>query len=199
MPFKIYNLLKNCTGSVKCCRYDKLLCDCLGAWAICISLRIFVCQTSAEEVLSMSRNQNWSLLRQNNSKSIWRVSTFLDLKHIQMFKFNPQLRVGHRYHVIDYEHVNMLKIQGVWNSSDAFAVILLQQKPVLVSAYAQNFFSWISAKKTLQRNASCSAPKTVIWVTMVANERYLTYRQLCGKASMWIFMYCRCKNGPKLG
>ena len=28
-----------------------------------------------------------------------------------MFKFNPQLPVGRRYHGIDYEHVNMLKIQ----------------------------------------------------------------------------------------
>ena len=32
----------------------------------------------------------------------------------------------------------------------------------------------------------------------VANEKYLPYLQLCGKASMWIFMYCRCKSGPKL-
>ena len=53
-------------------------------------------------------------------------------------------------------------------------------------------------KKKLQRNANCSAPKTVIGVTKVANERYLPYLQLCGIASMWIFMYCRCKSGPKL-
>ena len=32
-----------------------------------------------------------------------------------MFKFNPQLRVGHRYHGIEYEHVNILKIQNVEN------------------------------------------------------------------------------------
>jgi hypothetical protein len=37
-------------------------------------------------------------------------------------------------------------------------------------------------KKTMQRNANCSAPKTVIGVTKVANERYLPYLQLCGKS-----------------
>ena len=75
----------------------------------------------------------------------------------------------------------------------------LNKRPVLVSAHAQNFFSWSSAKKTLQVNANCSAPKTVIGVTKVANERYLPYLQLCGKAFLWIFMYCRCKSGLKLG
>ena len=43
-----------------------------------------------------------------------------------------------------------------------------------------------------------SAPKTVIGVTKVANYIYLPYLQLCRKASMWIFMYCRCKSDPKL-
>ena len=36
-------------------------------------------------------------------------------------------------------------------------------------------------KKTFQGNANCSAPKTVIGVTKVANKRYLPYLQLCGK------------------
>ena len=44
-----------------------------------------VCQTSAEEVLSMSRNQNWSLLRQNNSKSIWRVLNKFYLNIVKIF------------------------------------------------------------------------------------------------------------------
>ena len=66
----------------------------------------------------MSRNQNWSSLRQNNSKSNWQVSNILDLQHVHRFKFNPYLPVGHRYHGIDYEYVNMLRIQNVWNSSD---------------------------------------------------------------------------------
>ena len=42
---------------------------------------------------------------------------------------------------IKFKHVNMLKIQNVWKASDAFAGILPQQKPVLVPAHAQNFFS----------------------------------------------------------
>ena len=33
---------------------------------------------------------------------------------------------------IEFEHVNMLKIQNVWKVSDAFAVVLPQQRPVLV-------------------------------------------------------------------
>jgi hypothetical protein len=61
----------------------------------------------------MSRNQNWSLLRQNKSKSIWQISITLDLQQVHMFKFNPQLCVGHRYHGSEYEHVNMLKIVKV--------------------------------------------------------------------------------------
>ena len=40
----------------------------------------------------------------------------------------------------------------------------------------------VQRKKTLQGNANCSAPKTVIGVTKVANERYLPYLQLCRKA-----------------
>ena len=78
---------------------------------------------------------------------------------------------------IEFEDMNMLKIQSVWNSSDAFAVFLPQERPVSVSAHAQNFFSWSSAKKTLQGIANYSAPKTVIGVTKVANERYLPYLQ----------------------
>ena len=39
---------------------------------------------------------------------------------------------------IEFEHGNMLKIQNVWKVSDAFAVILPQQRPVLVSAHAQS-------------------------------------------------------------
>ena len=49
--------------------------------------------------------------------------------------------------LIEFEQVILLKIQSVWNSSDTFAFILPQQRPVLVSAHAQNFFSWSSEKK----------------------------------------------------
>ena len=33
----------------------------------------------------------------------------------------------------------------------------------------------------------------------VANEIYLIYLHFCGRASMWIFIYCRCKTGSKCG
>ena len=86
----------------------------------------------------------------------------------------------HFYHVADtikvvfLFYVSLLKIQFVWNSSSAFAVILSQQRPVFVSAHAQNFLSWSLAEKiNLQGNANCSALNTGIQVTKVANERYL--------------------------
>ena len=100
---------------------------------------------------------------------------------------------------IEFENVDMLKIQSVWNLSNTFGFILPQQRPVLVSANAQNFFSWSSAKKSVQGNANCSATRKVIGVTKAANERYLPYLQLCGKAFFVNFMYRRCKSGPKLG
>ena len=39
-----------------------------------------------------------------------------------------------------------------------------------------------SAEVWQMGNANCSAPKTVIWVTMVANEKYLPYLKLCVQA-----------------
>ena len=91
-----------------------------GAEKFAIPCKVFSSsrQTSAKEVLSMHRNQNWSLLRQINSKSIWQISNTLDFQHVHMFKFNSQIRVGHMHHGIEYDHVNMLKIQSVWNLSD---------------------------------------------------------------------------------
>ena len=44
-------------------------------------------------------------------------------------------------------------------------------------------------KKTMQGNANCSAPKTVIGVIKVANKIYLPYLQLPGKAFFVIFMF----------
>ena len=96
-----------------------------------------------------------------------------------MFIFNPMIHVANTKLGIEFEHVNMLKIQSVLNLSDTFAFILPQQRTVLISAHAQNFFSLSSAKKTLQGNAICSSPKTVIGVTKVANEIYLPHLQLC--------------------
>ena len=59
-----------------------------------------------------------------------------------MFMINPGKQLG-----IEFEHVNMLNFQNIWKASDAFAVIVPQQGPVLVSANARNFFSLSSAKK----------------------------------------------------
>ena len=51
----------------------------LGAEQFVFPCTLFFAEFQLKKVLSMSRNQNWSLLRQNNSKSIWRVSKKLDL------------------------------------------------------------------------------------------------------------------------
>ena len=103
------------------CRYGKYLSfvnlvtpvTVLGDEQFAFFCSVFFHRSSAEEVLSMIRNRNWSLLRQNKSKNILRVSNILDLHDFHMFKFNPQLCVGHRYHGIEYENVNMLKIQNI--------------------------------------------------------------------------------------
>ena len=60
---------------------------------------------------------------------------------------------------IEFERVNMLKIQNVYKASDAFDVILPQQRPVLVSAHAQNFFSWSSAKKRCMEMQIAQPPR----------------------------------------
>ena len=60
---------------------------------------------------------------------------------------------------IEFEHVNMLKIQNVWKASDAFAVILPQQRSVLVSAHAQNFFSWSLKKKNVALKYKLLSPQ----------------------------------------
>ena len=134
-----------------------------------------------------------------------------DFTHLTSFKKKFILYRGnmkqkhHFYRVADTMkvmflfYVSLLKLQFVWNSSSAFAVILLQQRSVLVSAHAQNFFSWSSAKKMLQGNANCTAPKTVIGVTKVANEIYLPYLQPYGKAFFVMVMCLRCTSSPKLG
>ena len=124
------------------------------------------------------------------------MSFLFGLKSFTIYHFYC---VAHTIKVTVLFLVSLLKIQFAWNSSDAFAVTLPQQIPVLVSAHAKNFFSWSSAKNTLQKNKNCLAPKTVIGMSKVANERYLTYLQLCGQVSLWIFMYFGCKTGPKLG
>ena len=117
---------------------------------------------------------------------IRQISNKLDLQHVHMFIFNPLIHMANTKMGSEFEHVIMLKIQNVWNLSDTFAFILPQQRPVLVSAHAQNFFSWCSAKKTLQGNTNCTAPNTVTGVSKVENETHLPYLQLCRKALLII-------------
>ena len=50
-----------------------------------------------------------------------------------------------------------------------------------------------------KKNRCSLAPKTVIGMNKVANDRYLPYLQLCGNTFFVNVMYCRCKSGPKLG
>ena len=78
---------------------------------------------------------------------------------------------------IEFEHVNMLKIQSVWNLSDTFAFILPQNYQYWFLLMLRTSSAEVR-KKTLQGNTNCSAPDTVTQ-TKVANERYLSYLQLC--------------------
>ena len=57
---------------------------------------------------------------------IWRVSNILDLQRVLMFIFNSMIPVANTKLGIEFEYVNMLKIQNVWNWSDNFAFILPQ-------------------------------------------------------------------------
>ena len=58
---------------------------------------------------------------------IWRVSNIVDLQHVHMFIINPIKPRANTKLGIEIEHVNILKIQNIWNLLDAFAVILPQQ------------------------------------------------------------------------
>ena len=90
---------------------------------------------------------------------IWHFSNILDLQNVHMFIFNPMILIANTQLVIEFEHVNMLKIQNVWKVSDAFAVILPQQRPVLVSAYAQNFFSEVRWEKKVAGKCKLLSPQ----------------------------------------
>ena len=108
---------------------------------------------------------------------IWRISNTLDLQHVHMFIFNPMIHVANTNLGIEFEHMNMLKIQSVWNSSDTFAFILSQQRPGLVSAHAQNFFSWSSAKIEVAGKCKLLSPKDRVkeWVRLQMKAIYLIY------------------------
>ena len=56
----------------------------------------------------------------------------------------------------------------------------------------------VPQKKKKLGNTNCSAPNIVTGVSKVANDRYLPYQQLCGKALMRILMNFGCKSGQKL-
>ena len=121
-------------------------------------------------------------------------------RNLIFYRGNIKLK-HHFYLVVDtikvmfLFYVSLLKIKIFWNSSSAFAVILPQQRPVLVSAHAQNLFSWSSAKKHCREMQLLSPQDSY----RGANEKYLPYLQLCGKAFFVNSMYWRCESGPKLG
>ena len=61
------------------------------------SCKFWIWGTFAAEVLSMSRNHNWSFLGQNKTKSFWQVSSLLDLSYIHRKQKQTWLLVGHRH------------------------------------------------------------------------------------------------------
>ena len=72
-----------------------------------------------------SPNFSWRSSEHEQKPKLVFVEAELHQKHLTNFKHFgsatysiPQFHVGHRYHGIYYEHMNMLKIQSVWNLSD---------------------------------------------------------------------------------
>ena len=70
----------------------------------------------------------------------WQVLNILVLSEVHMFIFNSMIPVANTKLGIAFEHVGMLKIQTVWNSSSTFFFILPPQRPLLGFDPAQNFF-----------------------------------------------------------
>ena len=66
----------------------------------------------------MSRNQNWSFLRQNITKSIGWVSSLLDLLYSQKTKTNPGSVFATGILGLSLFPVNILKIEQASNLSD---------------------------------------------------------------------------------
>ena len=105
---------------------------------------------------------------------ILQVSNILDLQHVHMFIINPMTPMANTELGIEFEYVNMLNIWNVWNLSDAFAFILAQQRPVLVSAHAQNFFRWSLAAKKLTREMQIAELQRQVyrWLTLQMKDIY---------------------------
>ena len=103
---------------------------------------------------------------------IWRVSNISDLQHVHMFMFNAWIplantKPGIVFVLCEYtEDTKLLKLIRHF-------CFILPKKTVLVSAHAQNLFSWSLAKQSSQGNTKGSAPKTVTGFTKVTNEIYL--------------------------
>ena len=100
-----------------------------------------------------------------------------------MFIFNPMLHVANMKLGIEFENIDMLKIQSVWNLSSTSGFILSQQRPVLDSAHAQKLSSEVQ-QKTEQWNTKCSFPQdsyrddegcVLNILTKVASEIYYPY------------------------
>ena len=77
-----------------------------------------------------------------------------EFQHVHMVMLNPIIPVANTKLGIQFEHLDMLKIQSVWNLSSTFlfCFILPQQRPVLVSAHNQNFFIQSWSTKSFQGN-----------------------------------------------
>ena len=84
---------------------------------------------------------------------------------------------------IEFEHVNMLKIQMFETCHMLLMLFCLNKNSCNVCSSSEllQLTFGEKKKKTLHGNENCSFPKTVIAVFKIANERYVPYLQLCGK------------------
>ena len=127
------------------------------------------------------------------SFSIRRVSNILDLQHVHTYIFNPLTPVANTKLGIEFEHVDMVTIQSVGNLSSIF-FILPQQRPVLASAHAPNFFHLkFGNKKNL-------AGKCKLLIPQDSYNWGRKWNIFIVSTTLWKgfnvnFMYCRCKSG----
>ena len=138
------------------CRYGKYLSfatlltpiTVLGAEKFAIPCKVFFAELQVKKFWAWAETKTGLCWGRKTAKASDDFQTNWIFKREKEKKKNQFCCVGHTlkgmflFCVFYIKDPISLKI-----SSDAFAVILLQQRPVSVSAHAQNFFSWSSCRE----------------------------------------------------
>ena len=106
----------------------------------------------------------------------------LDLQCFHMLMFNPWIPVANTKVVIVFVFYEYIEVSKCLKLFRYFWFYSASKRQVLVSVHAQSFFIW--AKKNFAVKCKLLIPKNSYRVTKSANEKYLPYLKLCGRASM---------------